>query len=223
MQKLETKVVLNQPGTPPVGAVIWLHGLGADYNDFVAIIPELRLPISLKFVFPNARLMPVTINGGMQMRAWYDILDFSTLHRSVDAQGILISVAQIENLIAELIAEGFKADEIVLAGFSQGGVISYYAGLNSKYSLAGLMVLSGYLPEPQLLDMSQVKQKTKLPILVCHGSQDPVVSIEYAKQAIKHLDELGLNYQWHEYAMQHSLCGEEVAQIAKWLLQRLQK
>ncbi len=217
MNKLETKVILNKPAEKPLGAVIWLHGLGADYNDFVPIVPELRLPVSLKFVFPNAPVMPVTINNGFQMRAWYDILDMGDLHREVDEHGILASINQINQLIDGLIAEGFTHDQIVIAGFSQGGVISYYSGLNCAHKLAGMLILSSYLPDISLLDLAQVKNKAGLPILICHGNQDPVVSMAYAKKATEHLQQLGLNYEWHEYPMQHSVCYDEIQAISQWL------
>lgn len=217
MNKLETKVILNKPAEKPQGAVIWLHGLGADYNDFVPIVPELRLPVSLKFVFPNAPVIPVTINNGFQMRAWYDILDMGDLHREVDERGILVSINQINQLIEELIAEGFSYEQIVIAGFSQGGVISYYSGLNCAHKLAGMLILSSYLPDISLLDLAQVKNKAGLPILICHGNQDPVVSMAYAKKATEHLQQLGLNYEWHEYPMQHSVCYDEIQAISHWL------
>ena len=133
--KLETKVVLNKPDVKPIGAVIWMHGLGADYNDFVPIVEELRLPFSLKFVFPNAPIIPVTINNGYQMRAWYDITDFSSLTREVDSAGILENRERIHLLIQDLIKEGFKPEEIIVAGFSQGGVMAYYTGLGLDYNI----------------------------------------------------------------------------------------
>jgi phospholipase/carboxylesterase len=219
MSKLETKVVLNKPNEKPIGAVIWLHGLGADYNDFVPVVNELQLPIGLKFVFPNAPVIPVTINNGYKMRAWYDILDFSDLHREVDSDGIIGSVHQINELIEELIAEGFTSEQIIIAGFSQGGVISYYSALTSNYKLGGLMVLSSYLPDISLLDAAQIQQKSSLPILVCHGTNDPVVNIKMAHIATKHLQQFSLKYEWHEYPMEHSVCYEEIVAIRQWLLQ----
>jgi phospholipase/carboxylesterase len=219
MSKLETKVVLNKPNEKPIGAVIWLHGLGADYNDFVPVVNELQLPIGLKFVFPNAPVIPVTINNGYKMRAWYDILDFSDLHREVDSDGIIGSVRQINELIEELIAEGFTSEQIIIAGFSQGGVISYYSALTSNYKLGGLMVLSSYLPDISLLDAAQIQQKSSLPILVCHGTNDPVVNIKMAHIATKHLQQFHLKYEWHEYPMEHSVCYEEIVAIQQWLLQ----
>ncbi|MBX9597411.1 MAG: dienelactone hydrolase family protein [Burkholderiales bacterium] len=219
MSKLETKIVLNKPNEKPIGAVIWLHGLGADYNDFVPVVNELQLPIGLKFVFPNAPVIPVTINNGYKMRAWYDILDFSDLHREVDSDGIIGSVRQINELIEELIAEGFTSEQIIIAGFSQGGVISYYSALTSNYKLGGLMVLSSYLPDISLLDAAQIQHKSSLPILVCHGANDPVVNIKMAHIATKHLQQFNLKYEWHEYPMEHSICYEEIVAIQQWLLQ----
>lgn len=217
MNKLETKVILNRPGEKPVGAVIWLHGLGADYNDFVPIVPELRLPISLKFIFPNAPVIPVTINNGFQMRAWYDILDMGDLHREVDERGIFASINQINQLIEGLISDGFTHEQIVIAGFSQGGVISYYSGLNCVHKLAGMLILSSYLPDISLLDVTRIKNKAGLPIMICHGTQDPVVGIAYARKATEHLAQFGLAYEWHEYPMAHSVCYDEIQAISSWL------
>lgn len=223
MTKLDTKVVLNKPSEKPVAAVILLHGMGADYNDFVPLVSELKLPMSVKFIFPNATIIPVTINNGLKMRAWYDILDFGDLHREVDTRGVLQSVARINELIEELIEEGFKPDHIIMAGFSQGGVISYYTALSSKYDLAGLLVMSGYLPDISPLDVAKVQHKKQLPILVCHGTQDPIVSIAYGRKAIQHLKDFGLSYQWLEYPMQHSVCAKQVGDISKWITQLFTK
>lgn len=223
MTKLDTKIVLNKPSERPVAAVILLHGMGADYNDFVPLVSELKLPMSVKFVFPNATIIPVTINNGLKMRAWYDILDFGDLYREVDTRGVLHSVARINELIEELIEEGFKPDHIIMAGFSQGGVISYYTALSSKYDLAGLLVMSGYLPDISPLDVAKVQHKKQLPILVCHGTQDPIVSIAYGRKAIQHLKDFGLSYQWLEYPMQHSVCAKQVGDISKWITQLFTK
>lgn len=220
---LETKIVLNNKSQPAEYAVIWLHGLGADYNDFLPIVNELKLNTSVKFVFPNAPVIPVTINNGFQMRAWYDILDFSDLHRKVDDNGILASVAQINQLISNLNAEGFANDKIIMAGFSQGGVISYYTALNSKTPLAGLLVLSGYLPSPEVINKSTAQANANTPTLICHGSQDPVVSINYAKQACTTLDSLQIKYEWKTYPMPHSVCIEEINDIAAWMNKIMEK
>lgn len=223
MTKLDTKIVFNQPEEKPVGAVILLHGMGADYNDFVPLVAELKLPMSVKFVFPNASVIPVTINNGLKMRAWYDILDFGDLHREVDTRGVLQNVAKINFLIEELISEGFKPEQIILAGFSQGGVIGYYTALSSEHDLAGLLIMSSYLPDISLLDVVKMQHKKTLPILVCHGTQDPIVNIAYGRRAIQHLQEFGVNYQWLEYPMQHSVCAAQVKDIAKWMTQVLVK
>lgn len=219
MQKLVIKEVLNLPAEKPRGAVIWLHGLGADYNDFVPIVAELKLTIPLKFVFPNAPLIPVTINNGLPMRAWYDILDFNDLHREVDSNGMMHSVEQIKHLISDLQHEGFSPEQIVIAGFSQGGAISYYTALTSEYNLAGLLVLSAYLPDYTLLDGARLQQLKQLAIMVCHGSQDEVVSPALAHQAMEYLQQFGLQLKWHEYPMAHNVCYEEVVAIAAWLTQ----
>ena len=220
MERLEIKVVNTQGSQEAKYAVIWLHGLGADYNDFIPIVNELKLSIPIKFVFPNAPVIPITINGGMHMRGWYDIVGFSDLHREVDSAGILASVDKINLLIESLIAEGFCANQIILAGFSQGGVIAYYAGLLSKYKLAGIMALSAYLPDHSLLDVAKLQEKLDLPMFICHGSQDPVISINYAKQALQTLTQFGLKYEWHEYPMQHNVCYEQIQDIRNWLTQR---
>ncbi|MEN9946852.1 MAG: hypothetical protein RLZZ293_1238, partial [Pseudomonadota bacterium] len=144
LNNLELKIIENKPQQLVQGAVIWLHGLGADYNDFVPIVAELNLDVALKFIFPNAPIIPVTINNGYQMRAWYDILDFNNLQRKVDQAGIVQSIANIQQIIDGLVTQGIPQHKIVIAGFSQGGAISYYTALNQSKSLAGLLVLSSY-------------------------------------------------------------------------------
>lgn len=217
IQNLETKIVYNNHEQQAEYAVIWLHGLGADYNDFLPIVSELKLAKPVKFVFPNAPIMPVTINNGFKMRAWYDILDFSDLHRKVDDAGISKSVEQINQIIASLNAEGLAHDRIIMAGFSQGGVISYYTALNSNTPLAGLLALSGYLPNAELITSENARINGKRPILICHGTQDPVVNVNYAKQACSTLDKLDIDYDWHTYPMPHSVCIEEINDIATWM------
>lgn len=217
MSNLETKVVLNKPNEEVSGAIIWMHGLGADFNDFVPVVPELNLNDSIKFVFPNAPIIPVTINNGFKMRAWYDILNFSDLHREVDTSGIIANVEKMNILIDELIVSGIPANKIIIAGFSQGGVIAYYTALNSHHDLGGLLVLSSYLPEESLIKSENLQHKFSLPILVCHGVSDPVVNIAYAKKAIQYLQGIKLQCDWKEYHMEHSLCYEEIVDVAKWM------
>ncbi|MDD3265781.1 MAG: dienelactone hydrolase family protein [Burkholderiales bacterium] len=217
MSSLETKVILNKKDENPIGAVIWMHGLGADYNDFVQVVPELNLDSSIKFIFPNAPVIPVTINNGFKMRAWYDILNFNDLNREVDANGIVANVDKINTLIEELIVGGIPANKIIIAGFSQGGVIAYYTALNSKHALGGLLVLSSYLPETSLIKSENLQHRNLLPILICHGTVDPVVKIDYAKNATQYLQSVKLDFTWKEYHMEHSLCYEEIKDIATWM------
>jgi phospholipase/carboxylesterase len=217
LNNLELKIIENKPQQLVQGAVIWLHGLGADYNDFVPIVAELNLDVALKFIFPNAPIIPVTINNGYQMRAWYDILDFNNLQRKVDQAGIVQSIANIQQIIDGLVTQGIPQHKIVIAGFSQGGAISYYTALNQSKSLAGLLVLSSYLPEDNLIQTDLATQQQNLPILICHGTQDPVVNINLGKKASQILTTLGLNYEWQEYPMQHSVCYEEIIKIGQWL------
>ena len=199
-------------------SIIWLHGLGANGHDFEAIVPELHLSKAEQthFVFPNAPTIPVTINNGMVMPAWYDILEMS-FDRKVDCQGIKSSSTLIKQLIEQEIAKGIAPKNIILAGFSQGGVIALHAGLTFTDSLGGIIALSTYLPEPnQLLDdRSENNQHT--PIFMAHGSADPVVNISAAKTAFKTLKTLNFPVQWHEYPMEHSLCFDEIQAISQFI------
>jgi phospholipase/carboxylesterase len=202
--------------------VIWLHGLGADGNDFVPVVRELRLParLQVRFVFPHAPMMPVTINSGYVMRAWYDVT-FEGLDRKPDARGIVASQAQIEQLIAREKARGIEAGRIVLAGFSQGGAITLQAGLRHADRLAGLMVLSSYLPLPETLAAEAAPANRQTPIFMAHGSEDGVIGIDLARRSRDRLAGLGYAVQWHEYPMPHSVCMEEIADISSWLQQVL--
>lgn len=208
-------------GTEPRGTVIWMHGLGADGWDFVPIVreldPESALP--LRFVFPNAPVRNVTINGGAPMRAWYDIamMDFG---RVPDEGGIRESQAQVEALIAREKSRGVPADKIVLAGFSQGGAIALQTGLRHAESLAGIIALSTYLPMPESLARELSPANERVPIFMAHGSQDPVVPFALAQSSREALAAKGINPEWHDYPMPHSVCAEEVAAIAEWLQAR---
>ncbi|CPM02679.1 carboxylesterase [Bordetella pertussis] len=201
----------------PTHAVIWLHGLGADGNDFVPIVPELRLDgLAVRFVFPNAPVQPVTINGGMAMRSWYDIL-VTDLVRSEDAAGIRASEAAVRTLIARENERGIPASKIVLAGFSQGCAMTLHTGLRLDQQLAGMMGLSGYLP---LLDSAAAERhpaNAATPIFLAHGLYDPVVAPERADASRAHLQALGYDVRWHTYPMPHSVCLEEVADIGAFL------
>jgi phospholipase/carboxylesterase len=204
-------------GENPAGSIIWLHGLGADGHDFEPIVPELRLPpaVSLRFVFPHAPVQPVTVNGGMAMRSWYDILSLDTEGRA-DAAGIVESTAIVETLIEQEIARGMPAEKIVIAGFSQGGAIAINTALTTGHALAGLMALSTYLALPASIE--NPTSRKDLPIFMAHGSFDPVVSMQWGRDSADALIERGYSPQWHDYPMAHAVCPQEIADIRSWLL-----
>ncbi len=192
--------------------------LGADGHDFAPIVPELRLPpsLSVRFVFPHATIQPVTINGGMAMRSWYDILTPNLVKRE-DEQGIRTSERAIQALIARENARGIPTERIVLAGFSQGCAMTLHTGLRLPSKLAGLMGLSGYLP---LIDMAKSERQpanSDTPIFLAHGTHDPVVTLERAEASRAKLAALGYAVQWHTYPMQHSVCAEEIHDISRFL------
>jgi phospholipase/carboxylesterase len=207
----------------PEFAVILMHGLGADANDFVPLVPELRLGDlpGVRFVFPNATEMPVTGNNGCVMRAWYDILSFEGVNRRVDEAGLKVSCERIRELIARENERGIPTSKIFLAGFSQGGAMTYTAGLTHPEKLAGLIVLSGYVPSPGLIDASFSEVNHDTPIFAAHGTQDPVLSIELAIQGRDFALAHGCTLEWHTYPMPHSLCAEEVDALRAWLGARL--
>ncbi|MEJ2257051.1 MAG: dienelactone hydrolase family protein [Woeseiaceae bacterium] len=204
-------------GEPPVGSVIWLHGLGADGHDFEPIVPELHLPdeLPLRFVFPHAPVRPVTINGGMAMRAWYDIISLDAEGRA-DADGVRESTAILEALIAREIERGIAPEHIVIAGFSMGGAVAINTALNTNHKLAGLMALSTYLPLPQELD--DTTGSRDLPVFMAHGTFDPMLPMQLGKMSFERLTEAGFTIEWHEYPMPHAVCAEEIQAIRAWLL-----
>ncbi len=201
--------------------MIWMHGLGADGNDFKPIVPELALPASLgvRFIFPHAPVRPVTLNNGMAMRAWYDILELGG--GKEDGEGLRASQFAVEALIAREESRGVAAGCIVLAGFSQGGAIAFQAGLRHPRRLAGIMALSTYLPLAGTLEAERHAANRDLPIFMAHGSADPMISIGRAGQSRKMLEALGYPVEWHEYPMPHSVCPEEIADISGWLVRVL--
>lgn len=210
--------VEHNTGSHPTHCVIWLHGLGADGHDFAPIVPELRLPASLsvRFVFPHATIQPVTINGGMAMRSWYDILTPNLVKRE-DEQGIRASERLIQALIARENARGIPTERIVLAGFSQGCAMTLHTGLRLPSKLAGLMGLSGYLPLIDSSDTERHSANADTPIFLAHGTHDPVVVLERAEASRAKLVALGYPVQWHTYPMQHSVCAEEIHDISRFL------
>ena len=204
-------------GESPVGSVIWLHGLGADGHDFEPIVPELRLPaeLPLRFVFPHAPVRPVTINGGMAMRAWYDILSFDTSGRA-DAEGVRESTALLEALIEREQQRGVAPDKIVIAGFSQGGAIAINAALHSTEKLAGLMALSTYIALPGEIAASAGNRD--LPVFMAHGTFDPVLPMQWGRASADQLKAMGYDVEWHDYPMAHAVCPAEITDIRHWLL-----
>lgn len=204
-------------GENPVAVVIWLHGLGADYNDFVPVVPQLGLSKCVKFIFPNAPTRPITINNGYVMRAWYDISDIDRIDASIDFDGINESVAAIDALVEQQIGMGFRSEQIILAGFSQGGVISYTAGLTSKHKLGGIIALSCYLPGiDKLIENSAPFHKT-VPIFAAHGLHDSMVPYAIGSMVYQSLESAGFKIDWSGYAMEHSLCIQEIGDISQWI------
>lgn len=220
-QESAEAVVLN-PQAPPTAAVIWLHGLGADGFDFVPIVEELRLPASLpvRFIFPHATPRPVTINNGFVMRAWYDIKGFGP-DRAEDDAGIRESEGVVKQYIGQQIAQGIPANKIVVAGFSQGGAIALQTGVRYPERLAGVMALSTYLPLRASVAGEASAANRDIPILMCHGTRDPVVILQMGEGSRDVLQGLGYRIDWRTYPMEHSVCMEEVLDISKWLQARL--
>jgi phospholipase/carboxylesterase len=214
-------IVMN-PATPATASVIWMHGLGADGTDFLPLVPELHLPdnVAPRFIFPNAPVRPVTVNNGMSMRAWYDIYSAGIRDRE-DAAGIRASAAAVHGLIDRECAAGISARRLVVAGFSQGGAIALQAGLRYPQPLAGILALSTYLPLAATLAAEAAVPNHAIPILMCHGLQDPVVPLDLARKSFALLTAQGYAPQLLEYPMQHSLCAPEVIAISQWLVQVL--
>jgi phospholipase/carboxylesterase len=206
-------------GKEPELAVLWLHGLGADGRDFEPIVPELELGFPARFVFPHAPVRPVTINGGMAMRAWYDILGWGSRARQ-DAAGIHASAAAVGRLIDREIARGVPSERIVLAGFSQGGAIALHTALRERRALAGVLALSTYLPLAHTLDAERSAANARIPILMVHGTSDAVLPLALAEASRRALVGLGYHVDWQTYPMAHTVCLEEIALIAEWLTER---
>jgi phospholipase/carboxylesterase len=201
-----------ETGSPPQAAVLWLHGLGADGHDFEPIVPELRLAKPVRFVFPHAPQQPVTINGGMRMRAWYDIFQFGGGRE--DDKGIRASQKLLEKLIE---AQPVPPEKIVLAGFSQGGAIALQTALRYPKRLAGVMALSTYLPIAATLAGERSEANAQIPVFMAHGQYDDIIPVQRAQQSRAALEKLNYGIEWHDYPMPHSVCGEEVRDIAAWL------
>lgn len=214
---LEAVIVEHNPSQKQIDrSVIWLHGLGASGHDFEPVVPQLGLSrdMAVRFIFPHAPNIPVTINGGMVMPAWYDILEMS-LERKVDVAQIERSAQQISDLIQREIERGVAPHNIVIAGFSQGGAVAYHVALGYPQRLAGLMSLSTYLATNDSLDYSDINKD--LPILIEHGVQDPVVPVILGQQAQQLLKDKGYNVEYNTYPMAHQVCMPQIQNIGKWL------
>ena len=210
--------VEHETGPAPAWSVIWLHGLGADGHDFAPIVPELLRTgwPSIRFVFPHAPMRAVTINNGVRMRAWYDIVDMD-LARRADESGVLESVAQVDALVAREATRGVPASRVVLAGFSQGGAITLAAGIRRTEPLAGLVGLSTYLPAPQNAQSALVAGANRQPLFMAHGTHDPVVPPAAGRQSADWMRQAGFDVSWHQYPMQHAVCAEEITALGDWL------
>jgi len=201
----------------PSHAVIWLHGLGADGNDFVPVVKQMKLPrLGIRFVFPHAPMRPVTINGGFVMRAWYDIA-YQELAFKEDERGLRESQRLVEDMIARENKRGIPSSRIVLAGFSQGGVLTLQVGLRQAKRLAGLMALSAYLPMSPMIEIERNAASASVPIFMGHGIADNIVPLVLGTMSRDTLSKLGSEVEWHQYPMPHSVCAEELADISAWL------
>ncbi|MGH8518374.1 MAG: alpha/beta hydrolase, partial [Panacagrimonas sp.] len=207
--------VTIQPDGKARSSVIWLHGLGADGYDFVSLVGELGLPpdAGIRFVFPHAPVRPVTLNAGMPMRAWYDIVSLDRAGK-VDEKGIRESELRVRGLIAE---QGVEPSRIVLAGFSQGGAIALHTALRLSERLAGVLALSTYLPMADALAKEGSEANRQTPILMCHGQYDAILTLEIGQTSRDQLIKLGHQVEWHEYPMAHEVCVEEIERIGSWL------
>lgn len=203
----------------PTVSIIWMHGLGADGSDFVPIVGELDLTgcPAIRFIFPHAPHMPVTMNNGYVMPSWYDIILGPDLIKREDEAGLRLSQSRIEELIAQEKARGIPANRILLAGFSQGCAVALQTGLRHPEKLAGILCLSGYLPLAAQVAAERTDINVSTPIFMGHGRGDPVIPIDRAEKSCEILTALGYSVEWHEYMMQHSVCGEEIEDIGSWL------
>lgn len=210
--------MIIETGDRPDHAVIWLHGLGADGHDFEPIVPQLRAAArrSVRFVFPHAPVRPVTVNGGMRMRAWYDILGLQ-IDRNQDRAGIQGSLKAVDRLINAQIDAGIPARRLVLAGFSQGGAVALRCGLTRSEPLAGIVALSAYLLDANDLSGWATEASRDVPVFLGHGTQDPVVPVMLGKLAADTLQGAGYRVDWQTWAMPHSVCPDEIVAIDRWL------
>lgn len=214
----DSTVLILEPETEATATVIWLHGLGADGYDFYSIVPRFNLPspLSVRFIFPHAPIRPVTLNQGTKMRAWYDIVTIDA-GAFEDESGIRASEKLIVDLVQEEEKKGIASKNIALAGFSQGGVIALQCGLRYPKPLAGIIALSTYLPLADTLPSERTSVNQEIPVFIGHGTRDEVIPVAWARNSRQILKQHGYTTEWHEYAMGHSVCPEEVRDIALFL------
>lgn len=222
MSYLPCVEIENNPGTPVTASVIWLHGLGADGHDFAPLVPELQLPesLSIRFIFPHAPHIPVTVNAGYIMPAWYDILEMS-LDRKVDEIQLAASAHAVHELIKRELERGVASERIILAGFSQGGAVVYQAGYTFGQPLGGFLVLSSYFATSSNIVINEANKNT--PILIQHGTRDPIVAPLLGERAFQFVKNFNADVNYETYTMEHTLCGEQVMSISRWLQERLIK
>jgi len=210
---LETIEIETAPN--PAASIIWMHGLGADGKDFAPLADEIELPVAVRYIFPHAPMMPVSINGGYVMRAWYDISDAAL--RREDEAGVRASQKSVETLLAREKSRGIAANRMVLAGFSQGGAIALHTGLRQSERLAGVMALSTYVPLADKLAAEANPANRELQVFMAHGTADPMIPFARARASSELLLQQGYALEWHEYPMQHAVCPQEIADIGAWL------
>lgn len=218
IQVSEKTIIVDPKEGEAQAAVIWLHGLGADGNDFLGVLPELGLPEDhrIRFIFPNAPVQAVTVNGGMEMRSWYDIRSMDFLE-DFDAAGVRVSTLRISDLVDQQLKQGILPERIVLAGFSQGGVIALHCGLSYHHRLAGVIALSTYCPMSE-----QFYLHRDMPILMMHGIQDGVIPFKIGEQSREALTSRGYQLEWHAYPMEHQVILPQLKTIGQWILRQLQ-
>ena len=218
MQELKTIEIETNPN--PTASVIWLHGLGASGHDFEPVVPELGLPAeaAVRFIFPHAPNLPVTINGGMRMPAWYDIKAMD-IDRIVDTEQLMASSDAVARLVDQEIERGVKSGKIVIAGFSQGGAVAYELGLSYPQRLAGIIALSTYFATAETVKLSEANKD--IPINVYHGTRDPMVPESLGRRSVAKLKEMGFSPSYQTFPMEHSVCMEEIVDIGEFLKQQV--
>jgi phospholipase/carboxylesterase len=222
-EEVELGSLVIETGDMPEASVIWLHGLGADGHDFEDVVPQLLIPASMpiRFIFPDAPVRAVTINGGYMMRAWYDIYDDISPDAEQDEEGIKSAATLLGLLVEQEMERGIASERIVLAGFSQGGAVALYAGLTSDRPLAGIMALSAYLPLSQQLTETTTRPGNIPSVFMAHGEYDSVIPLAYARASQQHLKQLDVPVDWNIYNMEHNMSADEIFAIREWLIERL--